>query len=59
LEFPFSRFVCFGVVALLILSGPSSAAEDHDGLKEEIDRLKQENAELRKHLESEGQSSIR
>ena len=55
-NFHFPGSFAFGVVALLILSGPSSAAEDHDGLKEEIDRLKQENAELRKHLESEGQS---
>ena len=55
-NFHFPGSFAFGVVALLILSGPSCAAEDHDGLKEEIDRLKQENAELRKHLESEAQS---
>ena len=50
------RSFAIGVIALLILSGTSAAADDHEGLKEEINRLKQENAELRKHLESQVRS---
>ncbi len=45
-----------GVIVLLILSGTSSGADEHDGVKEEINSLQQENAELREHLESQAQS---
>lgn len=45
-----------GVLALLMLTGSAVAADEYDGLKEEINRLKQDNAELQKRLESQAQS---
>jgi hypothetical protein len=45
-----------GVIALLLLAGTAFAADDREGLKEEINRLKQDNAELQKRLESQAHS---
>jgi len=40
-------------MVLLFLSGASSAADEREGLKEEPNKLNQENTELRKQLESQ------
>ena len=58
--FHFSPSFVTGVSALLVLlflSGTSSAADEREDLKEEINKLKQENAELRNHLESQSRST--
>ena len=57
--FYFSPSFVAGVSALLVLlflSGTSSAADEREGLKEEINKLKRENAELGNHLESQTRS---
>ena len=55
-NFRIPRSVAVGIFALLIPFASSSAADDHDDLKEEVHRLQQENADLQKRLDSQAQS---
>lgn len=55
-EPPLKMRFAVNVLALLMLTGAAVAADEHDSLKEEINRLKQDNAELQKRLESQAQS---